>query len=199
VDLQAPQLTSWVISARYLDCTRTRNSLPLAMPADLPLPAALRGMTQDEKRRRQDVESYLRGIDPWMPLIPRSYLRKLMSSAEAPQTSGSLLLLACIMLLVDPCSGDDAYTSNYVAAKLAFVHVEAAGAFTLQIVQARFLLLLYEFGHGILQAAYVSIDACMRSLDAVSRGESGDFAGPWSWMFEEQMRRLWWVGFVLDR
>lgn len=90
----------------------------------------------------------------------------------------------------------DISSPHYLVAKSSIGFLEAAGFDTLDAIQSRLLLALYEIGHGIYPAASVSIGSCARL--ARNLGLSRD-----SWRSQdtdvEERKRTWWAVHNLDR
>ncbi|UKZ53304.1 hypothetical protein TrVGV298_007096 [Trichoderma virens] len=72
---------------------------------------------------------------------------------------------------------------------------------SLQVLQATIFVALYEIGHAIYPAAYLTVGACARygialGLDQLMTNNSGFDR---SWMEVEEKRRSWWAVLALDR
>jgi hypothetical protein len=75
--------------------------------------------------------------------------------------------------------------------------MEESGIASTHILQSGILIALYEFGHGIYPAAYLSIGACARwgmmyEFDEMEGRGQG-------WMDTEERKRAWWAVLILDR
>ena len=78
-----------------------------------------------------------------MPIIPRSVLREILDNLPSPDGNDEhLLFLACIRLLVCPPEDDCAFSQEYLASKMVFMYMEAAGIQSLRLVQALLFLLV---------------------------------------------------------
>lgn len=95
----------------------------------------------------------------------------------------------------------DAVSSHYLIANSSIGILEATGNVTLNAIQSRLLLVLYEVGHVIYPAASISIGSCSRL--ARNAGLSRDF-----WHSQEvtvttadaeERKRTWWAVHNLDR
>ena len=72
------------------------------------------------------------------------------------------------------------------------------------MLQAAVLIAVYEVGHAIYPAAYLTIGACARygtmlGIDKLGLDLMGDSLGPLSWIEVEERRRVWWAVVLLDR
>jgi hypothetical protein len=79
--------------------------------------------------------------------------------------------------------------------------VEVEGAFSILVLQAGVLVALYELGHGIYPAAYLSIGACARYAHALGINVSHTVPTRRVLTFVEgeERRRIWWAIVILDR
>lgn len=90
---------------------------------------------------------------------------------------------------------------TYQLAKRSYSESITTGLLTIETLQAGVLLALYEIGHAIYPAAYLSVGACARhgtALDldkSISRSESLHLP----WRDIEERRRVWWSILILDR
>ncbi|KAF5867418.1 putative fungal specific transcription protein [Botrytis fragariae] len=114
----------------------------------------------------------------WMSFIskPRFYSYHLPCQSTIPNRPETILLLLSIKLIttLPPTNPRNPQTSLYQAIKHYCLEVETSNVPSLPILQAEILIALYEMGHGIYPAAYLSIGACAR-------------------------RRVWWAIVILDR
>ncbi|KAL7907871.1 N-terminal binuclear Zn cluster-containing/DNA binding domain-containing protein [Trichoderma velutinum] len=92
-------------------------------------------------------------------------------------------------------------TPLYETVKLFQFKVEASGVLSTLVLQASILIALYELGHGIYPAAYLSVGSCARYATALGIDKSilSSSAIHDQWIEEEESRRMWWAILVLDR
>ncbi|RAO70459.1 uncharacterized protein BHQ10_006471 [Talaromyces amestolkiae] len=92
-------------------------------------------------------------------------------------------------------------SSLYTTVKTSISLLEATGCNSLDTIQCRLLLVLYEMGHGIYPAASISIGACARAARNLGlHPGSSEAAEPTSMeVIEEERRRTWWAVHNLDR
>ncbi|KAL7814394.1 hypothetical protein V8C26DRAFT_403675 [Trichoderma gracile] len=151
-------------------------------------------------------------IHTWFPIISRK--RFYDELHETPDGSGvaadfGFLLLAMKLMTWRPPSlagdapgeGSNARTATYRAAKQFFFELEAAGTVSLRVLQGLLLVALYEVGHAIYPAAFMSVAACVRYAHAlgIQPGGMQRLKLPLTWVEEEERKRIWWAAFVLDR
>lgn len=95
----------------------------------------------------------------------------------------------------------DALTVGYTTAKRMLYEAEHCGAMSLQLLQARILLVIYEYGHGIYPAAYMTIAACARYATALNIHKlrhDDNIDTHIDFDEQEERRRVWWAIIILD-
>ncbi|KAG9502151.1 hypothetical protein J7337_004976 [Fusarium musae] len=92
---------------------------------------------------------------------------------------------------------------SYIKAKHGSFMAESGGTINVRLVQTLTLLALYEFGHRIYPAAYLSIGQAVRLATMVGLHSPKDakqlFMEPETWTLCEEQRRTWWAIVMLDR
>jgi hypothetical protein len=93
-------------------------------------------------------------------------------------------------------------SSTYTTIKSHISLLEATGFLSLEFIQARILVTVFEMGHGLYPAASISISACARTARALGLNKkrfmdtvSDDF----SRQRAEEVKRVWWEIVNLDR
>lgn len=150
------------------------------------------------------LTSYLEKVHWWMPIISKSrILNASHNAANKPTTEMRLLYLAMKVVLWHPVNASsDPKTRAYIVVKDSMSEAISAGVLTLRLLQAQLLLTMYEIGHAIYPAAYLSIGACARYgvalgverylLPDVLDSDTED-------VVVEEGRRAWWAILILDR
>jgi hypothetical protein len=94
-----------------------------------------------------------------------------------------------------------AKTPEYLAAKRWHATLEGTGPFSPQVLQSGALIALYEYGHAIYPAAYLTIGACARY--GISSGMDGtglsQMPPPSDCIESEERKRIWWAILIMDR
>lgn len=105
----------------------------------------------------------------WMPFISTKRFYDIHLRALPPSHPDVTLLLLCLNLITSlpPVSPRNPRTPLYHAAKHFYFELEGDVAFSILILQAGVLLGLYEIGHGIYPAAFLTIGACARYAHAL--------------------------------
>ena len=147
-------------------------------------------------------------IHTWMPFISKarfySHHRPPSSFSSFPSRPDIALLLLALKLIttLPPSRPGSAQTQLYHATKHYFVEVESSSIFSLAVLQAGLLIALYELGHAIYPAAYLSIGAAARYALAlgIGAGEKVEGGSRVTTLVEvEERRRVWWAIVILDR
>jgi hypothetical protein len=142
----------------------------------------------------------------WMSIISKKIYHELAEERSHHQ-SDFIILLYCMRLLMWWPAGRDRYTkidprTAAYSTATRLHEAEAARTLTLQPLQAKLLVSLYELGHGIYPAAYPSVGSCTRYGTALGIDRTNE-ASPSNYvtgsMDLEEMRRCWWTIITLDR
>ncbi|TGO70231.1 hypothetical protein BOTNAR_0002g00150 [Botryotinia narcissicola] len=141
----------------------------------------------------------------WMSFVskPRFYSYLLPSQTTIPNRPETILLLLSIKLIttLPPTNPRNPQTSLYQAVKHYCLEVETSSILSLPILQAEILIALYEMGHGIYPAAYLSIGACARYAYAlgINCNKRLNLRRVLTMLEMEERRRVWWAIVILDR
>ncbi|KAM3152974.1 hypothetical protein ABEW05_006642 [Botrytis cinerea] len=103
---------------------------------------------------------------------PRFYSYHLHSQSCIPNRPETILLLLSLKLIttLPPTNPRNPQTPLYQAIKHYCLEVETSNVPSLPILQAEILIALYEMGHGIYPAAYLTIGACASFVSIGSPG-----------------------------
>ncbi|KAG9232373.1 hypothetical protein BJ875DRAFT_81705 [Amylocarpus encephaloides] len=118
---------------------------------------------------------FFRSVHPWFPIIDFDTLcRRLPGQWEHCSPEFSLLLAGMKLLTTIP--GRQCQQNNAIWAELKELHtlckafmgmIDAQGCVSLDVIQARTFLLLFEVGHGLYPAGYITMGTLSRSSDAL--------------------------------
>jgi hypothetical protein len=157
------------------------------------------------------IASYEATIHNWLPMLSLKRLRQEANNL-ANTTQGSVDVL--IFLALEALSSQNRATSSenntppqsnaaYLQVKHYSFAAEAGGAITIRLVQTIVLVALFEFGHGIYPAAYLTIGQAVRLATMVglqSKKQAKQlFVDSDTWTLCEEQRRTWWTILMLDR
>ncbi|KAH7007919.1 putative fungal-specific transcription factor [Macrophomina phaseolina] len=144
---------------------------------------------------------FFRTVHTWMPIISKKRI-----DLGIPLRNGgpdlALLFLAMKLIISIPEGGAQA-SPLYTATKRFLDVLQSGGTLTLACLQAMVLVALYEYGHAVYPAAWMTIGACVRYADLLgvspARRAYSILGQGTSWTEVEERRRVWWSIFILDR
>ncbi|KAH2141541.1 hypothetical protein KXV68_007517, partial [Aspergillus fumigatus] len=150
---------------------------------------------------RLTASRFFKHIHQWMPFISKKrFYDMYLQPAFHTRPDVVLLLLAQKLITTFPPAGAQSpRTPLYYAVRRFYVEVE--GAFSILVLQAGVLVALYELGHGIYPAAYLSIGACARYAHAlgINLSHTVPTRRVLTFLEGEERRRIWWAIVILDR
>ena len=156
--------------------------------------------------------AFFTSVDTWFPFVNRRRLtgRSTMDLPLRDPTIAALLL--CMKLVAEVPASSTTTTSNNTSASTSLLYREAKAYLnvtendfptSLRVLQALVLLALFETGHGIFPAAYLTIGraARMSVLRGVHDRKNATqlFRTPSTWTDWEEERRTWWATLILER
>lgn len=115
------------------------------------------------------VSSYFTSTHSWLPIISKERMHRDLH-IPLENTSADLALLCLCMQIVGerlPQALQNPQTSFYLSVKEYYFQVESAGFLSVQLLQAGVILAVYEFGHAIFPAAYITIGRCAKISHAI--------------------------------
>lgn len=202
--LRSPPRPQLCVQASYLDSDVWSSCNMPTQTSDEPVPdhiAAILGS-------RSDVDMikarYFQSTYTWMPIISRVRLGRLTDLACGRMRADAALLFLCMKLVQEvPQAQPPAPPSElYMTTKEFFNSLQMKGLVTLRIIQAGLLLSVYELGHAVFPAAFMTIGFCSRGGVALGLHNrlAPQLAGkPRSWTEWEERQRVWWMIVILDR
>lgn len=152
-----------------------------------------------ESDLRDHVARYFNTIHTWLPVISQQrYYRRLSSFLDGQNPGFSLLTLSIILISTVPQTPG---TPLYLSTKSFIGVLEGMGINSLDLLQTRLLVTIFEVGHGYLQAGNISIGAVTRAAmtsgsrekQHVQPSESAEEGGI------EEGTQVWCGILVLDR
>ncbi|KAK7743591.1 hypothetical protein SLS53_004126 [Cytospora paraplurivora] len=150
------------------------------------------------------ASSYFSTIHRWFPFISRKRMNLGLSLHDSgPDLALLFLTIKLITTPPDPDLPSAADSHLYTTSKSLLALLESAGTLSILYLQALILATLYELGHGIYPAAWMTSGAAVRyaaMLGLPSYQESCRVLGQCAtWTEAEERRRVWWAAHVLDR
>jgi hypothetical protein len=146
------------------------------------------------------VAAYWDAVHWYLPIISRvNFGRETLTSLGDTDVDMLLLLVAMKLLMWRPGTEPFPHTT-YQLAQRSIQEAELAGLLSLRLLQARILLLIFEYGHAVFPAAYLSVAACARHGVALGVNRSLKTRNSSQTALDtEEARRAWWTILLLDR
>ncbi|EHK42205.1 hypothetical protein TRIATDRAFT_229754 [Trichoderma atroviride IMI 206040] len=183
---------------------KTRPDAPPPPSSDM-IPAAALSYLSDQAQSASIMSQYFETVHKWMPIISRVRLTSLadVELNSRPRADFALLLLTMKLIQQVPGSSSDAVRDPlYLCTKEFAASLDIAGVYTLLKLQAQLLIAVYEMGHGIFPAAYVSVGCCVTqamTLGIHNREAPQILEQPRTWVDWEERQRIWWFIVILER
>jgi hypothetical protein len=144
------------------------------------------------------TSTYFRTIDVWFPVISPEIVQKGFQNIRTDPSAelGALLMCMYVITRQPESGGSDAMKSSiYTQAKLLHFSQVSTGKPSIEIVQAGALLALYEQGHGMIDAAQMSIATTSRlGFRMVTTNKKAGLD-----VFDTDLGNLWLGIVMLDR
>ncbi|KAJ6441326.1 fungal specific transcription factor [Purpureocillium lavendulum] len=153
-------------------------------------------------------ETYLETVQHWLPMLSRKRLHSDLLTLAIGKKPADTLLILCMKLCTQGIRSDDSSEEQqddevYNTAKQCCFYAESGGFVSLRLVQSLVLLAVYELGHAIYPAAYLTIGRASRLAGMMGQHSRKNtrqlFIDPDTWTLREEQRRTWWAIFILDR
>lgn len=186
----------------FLDTAVNRRELDVRTLPFMIIPQELLSQIGSPAATREIADSYFDTINSWLPFVWKRKISQLTASVDMHPDPGMATLLAA-MKMITSAAGSPFGNRLYRIVKGYLTVLEDSGFLTLGVLQAAILITLYEIGHGIYPAAYMSIGRCARLGHMMGlHGNSSiskSFKQPTSWGETEEIRRTWFAVLILDR
>ncbi|PLB46055.1 putative fungal-specific transcription factor [Aspergillus steynii IBT 23096] len=167
-----------------------------------PVPAHIMHLLGDMDEMHDTAARFFKHIHRWMPFISKKRFYELhLQPAFSTQPSVVLLLLSLKLITTILPARSGPRSALYHAVKYFYLEVEGSSGISILVPQAGILIALYELGHGIYPAAFLSIGACARYAHALGVGVNRTVytTKVLTLVEAEERRRLWWAIVILDR
>jgi hypothetical protein len=192
----------------FLDHPLFQRSQILIPPPLLPIPPYISSLIGSNTEIRNVASTFFSTVHSYLPIVSKKTFYDHFLNPFLQQRADVAFLCLCMKLILWVPSNSDlgaeAQTRDYLAGKQYVSELESAGVFTVPMLQGRVLIALYEFGHGIYPAAYMSIGNCAAQAFALGLGsemEAGKVEGGrmLTWVEHEERRMVWWAIVILER
>ena len=152
---------------------------------------------------RATASSYFDHIHSWMPFVSKKRFYDLYLPSPFQSRSDIVLLLLSLKLITTfpPTDPRNPQTPLYYAVKHFHSQVEGSSVLSLPVLQAALLIALYEIGHAIYPAAFLSVGACARYAYAlgINCSDTLQTRRILTLVEVEERRKTWWAIVILDR
>lgn len=146
------------------------------------------------------VHKYFNTVHLWFPVIDEASYRETLSRSMRKSNAETNLVTLCLALITTTPAGcsilETAAGPLYSFVKSAIAVLESIQANSLQLVQSRLLVALFELGHGLESSVYLSLATLARA--AASLGINRTHIGRSSGVKTEEFN-VWWGIVMLDR
>jgi hypothetical protein len=150
---------------------------------------------------RLTAERFFQHIHQWMPFVSKKRFYDLYLQPSFHSRPDVALLLAALKLITTFPPADLCYPRTALYHTVKHFYLEVEGSLSLLVLQAGLLVALYELGHGIYPAAFLSIGTCARYAHALGINVSRTVppSRVLTLVEVEERRRVWWAIVILDR
>ncbi|EMC98574.1 hypothetical protein BAUCODRAFT_145643 [Baudoinia panamericana UAMH 10762] len=152
---------------------------------------------------RAMIEHYFDSVHSYFPIVSKIRLYQHLSNPlHEPGADIALLFMSMKLACNELPDGTPPQSQLYQDVKSFYHYIEAQNGFSIQLIQALALIGLYETGHAIYPAAYLTIGHAARlgiAMGIHERSVPQMLAKPTTWTEQEERRRVWWGVIVLDR
>jgi hypothetical protein len=157
---------------------------------------------------RDHIARYFNTIHTWLPVISQDrYYRRYSSISSGHNPGFGILTLSIILISTIPQTSETgaglqpSLVHLYLSIKGYIGVLEGMGINSLDLLQARLLVTVFEVGHGYLQTGNISIGAVTRAATANGPGvtQGTDVSECTEEMANEEWGQVWCGILVLDR
>lgn len=167
------------------------------------IPEQVLHLLGDMDEIRNIASKFFTHVHLWMPFISKKRFYDLYLPSYSQYRPDLTLLFLSLNLITSspPHDPQNPQTPLYRAVKHFLIEVEGSAAFSILVLQAGVLLALYELGHGIYPAAFLTIGSCVRYAHAlgIKTKTTASIRRVLTLVEVEERRRVWWALVILDR
>ncbi|KAJ5970091.1 uncharacterized protein N7479_000009 [Penicillium vulpinum] len=201
LDEQADVQTIDFPTILFLDPALLQHGLVEASPAIGTVPRYILQLLGNLNEIQLTATRFFNHIHLWMPFISKKRFYDLYLRPSFHSRPDVVLLLLALRLITTfpPAGSRSPRTVLYNSTKHFYLNVE--GSFSILTLQAGVLVALYELGHGIYPAAFLSIGTCARYAHAlgINVSRTVPIRRVLTLVEVEERRRVWWAIVILDR
>ncbi|TVY31880.1 hypothetical protein LOCC1_G008317 [Lachnellula occidentalis] len=188
----------------FLDSKAHRPVSADQLHPNLPVPVGIMDVLISSSPLQSLCNTYWLRTHTWLPILSQKRISEKVDKFSAATDAGLALLLLCMKLVSQLPSELEhpALSPLYCLAKGSLSRMEHAGLISLQLLQSAILIAVYEMGHAIYPASYLSISHAARlgiMMGFHCKYAAQLFKDPETWTYREEERRAWWAIVILDR
>lgn len=196
----------------FLDAETFKTPATSLLVPHLPLPSSVEDILHNPESDLHICQAYMTSIHKWLPMLSEKRLSQNLAIRTHLVDAPLALLLICMKLVCEqPGSSADfdkiIHSADnphiYLLAKDFLRVIEDAHSISLRLLQSVILIAVYEIGHGIYPAAYLTVGhaATLGMMMGLHdrRHARQLFKTSDTWTLREEERRTWWSILVLDR
>ncbi|KAL6854528.1 N-terminal binuclear Zn cluster-containing/DNA binding domain-containing protein [Trichoderma novae-zelandiae] len=197
--LSFPSASTSFIAERFLDPDVFSRAQLTVVNADVPVTDEIAQLVGGVLDIQATSARFFRSVHTWMPIISKpQFGANLLNRLTYKRAELFLLVLSMKLCCARETTSNKAL---YETVKLLHFKMETSGVLSVLVLQAAILIALYELGHSIYPAAFLSVGSCARYATALGIDKSIllSSSAKVEWIEEEECRRIWWAILVLDR
>jgi hypothetical protein len=185
----------------FLDSVLFRRSMSTLPELELGFKDPLLNYVGDVISDRAFVNSYFSTVHPSMPFLSKKKFMERILNPLSPPRPASMLLIAAMKLLASWLPDQGPRCNAYYFIKKSLLEAESSCSLELRVLQATILVAIFELGHAIYPAAYLTVGYCVRYGSALGLHKAVEHYSEeaFSVTESEERRRSWWAVLVLDR
>ncbi|TFB00150.1 hypothetical protein CCMA1212_008224 [Trichoderma ghanense] len=194
-----PSTNANFIAERFLDPDVFSRAQLTVVNAEVPVTDDIAQLVGSVVDIQATSAQFFKSVHTWMPIISKpQFCANLLSRLTYKRAELYLLVLSMKL-----CCARQTTRNNplYQTVKQLHFKIETSGVLSVPVLQAAILVALYELGHGIYPAAFLSVGSCAQYATALGIDKSILLSNSpkAQWIEEEEHRRIWWAILVLDR
>lgn len=173
----------------------------LPIPA-IAVPLHIQSFLGDSTQIAETAVNFFSSVHNYLPVVSKKlFYDRLLNPLQDTRADVALLCLCMGLSIWSQTSQElDPQNDVYLAARRYAMELEASGVLTLPLLQACLLLSIYEIGHSVYPAAYISIGTCASYGFALGLNSTGTiYSEQFTGIEKEERRRVWWAIIIIER
>jgi hypothetical protein len=185
----------------FLDSVLFRRSVNQLPDANFHVEPDVLAFVGDGLSKQSLISSYFTLIHPWIPFLSRKYFMERVLNPFGSALPGNTLLIAAMKLVAMSPPESSPRSDIYTSIKATLLRAVTSSLLEFRLFQTMILLGVYELGHAIHPAAYMTIGSCIRYGNALGINAMAelDVQRAINNVESEERRRSWWAVLLLDR